>query len=104
MIDHFIYSATSAPGPVNITSKVQTSITGAFVSWSPPDDDGGCPITSYLVYIDSQNVSETSFTNYSTNDLTCSESRNYNLSVIAMNGAGQGTRQDVNLNLVARRE
>ena len=93
--NHVFIQYTDVPGKPDIPDVTDVDRTHIGISWSPPESDGGSPITSYL--IEKKDTSSTRWikiketiidTEFTIRDLT--EGQTYEFRVAAVNKAGPG--------------
>ena len=95
----------TVPLDVHVTSYSRDSVT---VAWSVPEDDGGVPVTSYLV--ERRDVNRTSWIKTNevpANTLTSTttklvEGNQYLFRVAAINAVGQGPEATINEPVTAK--
>jgi titin len=78
--------------PLNLEYKVRRYF--SLVSWSPPEDNGGSPITSYRLFRNGSLISELSATITTYNDTEVAPGINYHYSVSAVNSEGESIKSD----------
>ena len=89
--NHLISDKPGAPEDLKVKGVTENSVT---LTWSPPKDDGGAPITKY--YIERREASKRSWNNVtSTTDLELkvtglTEGQSYHFQVAAENEVGKG--------------
>ena len=81
---------TPGGAPDQPTSVTVTPVTGGFaVTWEPPADDGGRPITGYRRNLDGKSAGLATATSWSIRGL--SPGSRHTLAIAAVNAAGRGT-------------
>ena len=63
------FTSTVAPGPPGKPTASDIDATSMTISWTPPESDGGAPITGYIIEKKKQS-SSTSWEKITTNDVT----------------------------------
>lgn len=88
-------SLAEPPGPPTQPQLASTSTKGVSISWNPPEDDGGAPVTAYAVEMCVQG--EKRWQSMAANVIECSFSvdglltdKLYQFRVFAINSAGKG--------------
>lgn len=76
------------PEPVHVAATAGPAANEITVSWDPPEDDGGTPITQYVLYRDGAVVSELAVSPYTDSGLANGTTHNY--TVRAKNAVGIG--------------
>ena len=96
-----VVSGTAAPGTVPgapLLVSVEARDAAAIVSWRPPDDDGGVPITGYQVipYVDDEAGTPVSFDSTATTRTVTGlvNGTTYRFRVRAVNDLGEGALSD----------